>query len=330
MIVGFFIVPVSAQEKWLTHLQTDTIENVSLQLSQRFDAEVISRNQTQLAAELQSTVTQIHVRPGERVIQGQTLLTFDCRDHLAQLAELQSQQRQNQAALSLAKLHVTRIQDLHQRQLTALYTLDEARTEVTQREAQQQGLHAKIDIAQRQTQRCELFAPYDGVLLEQQVGVGQWVSLGTPLLRLQQTSQAEIEIHVPFGWLNQTNQAWLAEFSAPSYVPVQLKLLRQSAYIDPQSRTVKLWFAAPEFALVGLSGHVTLFSSQRQLPAHLIVQRQQQLGVFLLVNNALQFKPLEGAQEGRPYPISDDWDLQGRIVTQGQQRLPWPLPESGL
>jgi RND family efflux transporter MFP subunit len=315
-----------AAETWRSQVESQPLNEVVIQLSQSFSAEVISPHHTALSSELNARINHIHPRPGDRVKSGQILVELDCRDQQLQLERLKAQQKQTQANLNLAQLQVSRLKQLQARDIANRSQLDEAQTQVEQLQAQQQLLTTEQAIAQRQIDRCQIRAPFDGVVMEQQVGLGQWVGVGTSLIKLIQTQATEIEAQVPFSWLQNTDITTRpgqlnALFRAQGIKDTPLSLLRQSPNIEPRSRSVKLWFSADDDLPIGLSGQIILTQSQPYLPANVIVQRGNDFGVFILENNQLVFRVLDQAQEGRPHPVPANWSHDLSIITQGQQRL---------
>ena len=328
LLGGFLALSANAlaSDAWRAQVQTQPLSEVVIQLSQSFAAEVISPNHTALSSELNARITQIYPRPGETVKRGQTLVELDCRDQQLQLDRLQAQQAQTQANLSLAQSQVSRFKQLQARDLSAQSQLDEANTQVQQFQAQQQLLKAEQTLAQRQIERCKIRAPFDGVVLTQNVGVGQWVGVGAPLLELLQTQDAEIETQVPFSWLQNSDistrpGAFQAVFRSLGIPDQSLAFLRKAPNIEPRSRSVKLWFSVPDTLPIGLSGQVVITQTQPYIPAQVITQRDHDFGVFSVENNALVFRVLEGVQEGRPHALPADWPHDLELVTQGQQRL---------
>lgn len=315
-------IQASASENWRDLIQTQPLSEVVIQRSQSFSAEVISPNQTVLSSELNAQVNHIYPRPGDKVVQGQTLIVLDCQDQELQLKRLEAQQAQIQANLDLAIIQLSRIEQLQLRDLSARSQLDEATSQVQQLQAQQQLVKTEQALAKRQIERCEIHAPFDGIVLAQKAGVGQWMSQGTPLLELLQTQNAEIEVQIPFSWLqNIEADQFKAVFRAQGIPDKTLKLLRQSPNIEPRSRSVKLWFSAVDQLPIGLSGQATLTQAKPYIPPHVITRRGEDFGVFGIMDNQLVFLVLSDAQEGRPHAVPSDWPQNIELVTQGQQRL---------
>lgn len=306
---------------WRSYVQTQALSELTIELKQSFAAEVISPNQTQLASEINARVLSITTRPGSLINKDQVLASLDCQDFELQQQRILAQQKQANANLDLARLQVKRVRDLAKRELTSENQLDDAQNQVIQNQTTLEVLAVDLAIAKRQIERCQLRAPFEGVVVSQHLGVGQWVSTGTPIFTLLQTSNAEIETQVPLSWFDQNNQAWQAEFNSNGELFKQLVLLRQSAAIDARSRSIKLWFSAPKNLQIGRSGELTLTHPDLHIPANIIVKRDKQYGVYAVENDQLIFRPLPNAQEGRPFAVPKDWAPDLRLVTAGQNRL---------
>lgn len=315
-----------ASEDWRSFIATQPVSDITITRSQSFAAEVISPNESQLASELNTRVVRIYTRPGAAVQQGQLLVELDCQDPQLHAERLIAQQRQNQAGLDLAKLSLSRLAALQNRDLATRSQLDEITAQIDQFEAQQRILSVEQDLNARQIDRCHIKAPFDGAIVDHQVGEGQWVSIGTPLLNLVQTQDAEIRSQLPVSWLRSVSDITelghlKAVFQALGFTDQPVKLIRQAPNLEPNSRSVAVWFQADTNLPIGLSGQLLLTHPKRFLPTQVIVQRDGELGVFAVQQDQLRFLVLAHAQEGRPHPLPDDWADDLLIVTQGQQRL---------
>lgn len=326
LVLGSAANSAHADDDWRSFIETQPVSEVTITRSQSFAAEVISPNESQLASELNARILRIHTRPGAVVLQNQLLIELDCQDQQLHAERLIAQQRQNQASLDLAKLSLSRLKTLQNRDLATVSQLDEINTQIDQLEAQQGILSVEQAINARQIDRCRIKAPFDGAIVNHQVGEGQWVSVGTPLLNLVQTQDAEIRSQLPVSWLRSVSDIaepshLKAVFQALGIADQPVNLLRQAPNLEPNSRSVAVWFKADTNLPIGLSGQLTLTHPKRFLPTQVIVQRDGELGVFAVQQDQLRFLVLAHVQEGRPHPLPDDWADDLLIVTQGQQRL---------
>jgi len=298
-----------------------SLEEVVITPSYQFPAEVISRNDTTLSSELSARIEQILVRPGELVTQGQKLVALDCRDSQNQLAQLKASEQETQASLDYAKAQLIRWRNLKHKELAASTQVESADADRKRLAAVLEGVGVKIQQAQRNIERCQLVAPFTGVVQEQMVGVGSLASIGTPILRLIQTESAEIRASIPLSLANQLDLASL-RFQATSIESVRVKLIRRSAVIDSATRSTSAWFTTDIPLRIGLSGQITFVDQMPHIPAGLQVRRGDEIGFFVRAEAKAKFIPLPLAQEGRPTPVPEQ--LRGQrlvVIADGFQRL---------
>lgn len=313
-----FFMPLALAEEAMPAYTTAAVSDIQQNRQHHFAAKVISRNTTQISSEISANITQFHVRPGDQVEQGQTLVSLDCRDVEDQLALWQSRLAETRSSVQQSERLASRLGSLRERQLTDTLSVEDALSEVTRQQARLSAVNTEIQLAQRQISRCVIYAPFDAAITAQHAGEGERSSPGTLLLSLQQLSEAEIEVSLPVDRFNLSNDLQ-AEFKTRGSIQ-SVELLRASAVIDTLSRSQKFWFSAPNDIAIGTSGELILTESQPYLPAEYIVSRSGQLGVFLIHEDKPTFVPLANAQEGRPYPLTEELKA-AKIVTQGQQWL---------
>lgn len=278
------------------------IADIQLSREHRIAATVVSQNTTNMSSEIAATILQYHVRPGDRVQQGQPLVTLDCRDAEDQRALLRDRMAEIETDLAQSQRLANRLSTLRERQLTDTLSVEDALSDVTRQKVRISSVKTEIQLAERQVSRCRIEAPFEAAIITLLAGTGERSAPGTLLLSLQQLSDAEIEVSLPLHRFD--IQAGLeAKFRThESTQPVEL--LRQSSVVDAQSRSQKAWFTAPQNLPIGTSGELILTESKTYIPAEFIVSRSGILGVFLVQQDAPTFVPLVNAQEGRPYPLS--------------------------
>lgn len=313
-----FTLQTALAEETMPLYTTGAVTDIQQSRQHHFAATVISKNTTQLSSEIAANIKQFHVRPGDRVEQGQALVSLDCRDVEDQLALLQSRHEETRSSVQQSERLASRLGSLRERQLTDTLSVEDALSEVARQQARLSAVNTEIQLAQRQISRCVIYAPFDAAITAQLAGEGERSSPGTLLLSLQQLSDAEIEVSLPVDRFS-LSPGLQAEFKTRESVrPVEL--LRKSAVIDAQSRSQKFWFSAPDNIAIGTSGELILTEPQPYLPAEYIVSRSGRLGVFLIKADKPTFVPLPNAQEGRPYPLTGELE-SAHIVIQGQQWL---------
>lgn len=136
--------------------------------------------QTTIPAKVQTTVTKIPVRRGQTVRQGDLLIQLDP-------GGVQSQYRQAEAVYRNAEKQVKKMRALYQAGAISESQLDAAETEFEVAQADFDAARQTIDID----------APFDGVVADVLVRVGDEVSPGLPLVDIADVSALRLILDVP-------------------------------------------------------------------------------------------------------------------------------------
>jgi RND family efflux transporter MFP subunit len=182
---------------------------------------------TTLSAEIGAVVQRIWVQEGQRFEVGTPLIQLDCGLHDAQraksMAELAGAERSLQANQRLAELNAA-----------GLMELDLAKNAVEKSQAD-------LRISDTQLSKCEIKAPFAGIVAEQRIREQQYVQPGTPLVDVLDDSGYEIEFLAPSSWLNRMKTGTLVQIDIDE---VQRKgvarVSRISPRIDPVSQSIKV------------------------------------------------------------------------------------------
>jgi RND family efflux transporter MFP subunit len=234
--------------------------------------------------------------------------------------------QQAEANLAAAKAHkvqadarLKRAQALGTNQYISADDLLARETDVMVLAAQIRVQEASLAIAQRNLEKCEIRAPFNGYVSERKAQLGAWVNPGSPLLVLTQTDRFELDAEIPDELSASLLQADSMQFVSRNE-SWQVRLLRMSPGLEMErrSRRARFEFLA-EAPPVGRSGEIVWRVNKGLLPANLMVRRNGVLGVFLNQSNTADFRPLPGAQEGRPVAVS--LPVEAEIVVLGRDRL---------
>ncbi|HRY14292.1 MAG: efflux RND transporter periplasmic adaptor subunit [Candidatus Competibacteraceae bacterium] len=282
-------------------------------------ASVIAPNDSHIAAEVTAKVARIHAEVGGVVKAGQLLLELDDTDYRLALAQADAQVKAVQARVALAEQRLQQALSLRKKQFVSDDAVLELQTGVQATEADLNVAQAQRAIAARNVGKCRIVAPFDGVVLERQAQVGALAAPGTNLLRLVDLASPELEAQVPSTQADELPQASRLIFTSQGQ-RYPARLLRLSPVVDIAARTriARLLFtdaAAPP----GSSGLLHWENANNQLPAELLVKRDQTLGAFIVDHGHAQFKPAPKAQEGRPFIMS--LPPETLVVTRGHQGL---------
>lgn len=136
-----------------------------------------------LSAESSGTVTRVNVTSGQQVKKGDLLVEFDDAVEVATL-------KASQAQLPNAKITLDRYRNLVASNSASKAELDQAQATYNQLVANIESLKASIA-------RRKIYAPFNGVAGIVNVNVGQYITTGTEIVRVEDQSQMKVRFTLP-------------------------------------------------------------------------------------------------------------------------------------
>lgn len=267
--------------------------------SSAFDGAVEAVRQTVIAAQVAGAVVQLEAKVGDSVKAGQVLLRIDARAADQNAVASQAQVQAARASLEVASKEFVRQQQLFQSNFISQAALDRAESEFKATQAQVNAQVAQAGAAQTQTGLHVVRAPYDGVIAEVPVSLGDMALPGRPLLTVYDPSALRITAAVPQTVAAQIagGQALRAELpglpAAQQWpTPVRVQVLPT---VDASTHTVQVRVDLPSglggvapgvFArlwlpLAASAGGPAALSVPRQA----IVRRAEMIGLYVLDAN---------------------------------------------
>jgi RND family efflux transporter MFP subunit len=197
-----------------------------------------------ISSETAGRIVELPFRPGELFAVGDLLVRFDC-------AILQAASAGAEADLDAARLMLDSARELTRLKAAGLRDLDLAQSRRDKAAADLDGVRVRL-------RTCVIRAPFAGAVAERAVNLHEVISPNTPLLRVVDRENVEVELIVPSAWL-----AWLRPGAAFSFkvdaldrsVPAAVTRLGPS--VDPVSQTASVYaaFQGPRTGVLpGMSG----------------------------------------------------------------------------
>ena len=281
-------------------------------------AEVISKQDAFLSAQISAQIEKIHAQVGDQVAAGDTLVELDCALYQAQLNTQRAALGEIDVQLSLASDQYTRAKRLNEAGNLGEEGLQQRATELEALQARRVVQEQQVKVAQISVDRCVVTAPFAGVVTERAAQLGALAAPGSPLMRLVQLADAELSARVPPTQSFAENQLLKFDYLNRDY-PAQLRVVLP--VVDSRQRTQELRLTFPEqLPPPGAAGRLLWKASQPHLPAELLVRRQQgeawKLGVMVVVDGTAVFYPAENAIEGQPF--ATDLPQDSMIITDGR------------
>jgi membrane fusion protein (multidrug efflux system) len=180
-----------------------------------------------IASELNARISELPFKEGQAFKVGQVLVVFDC-------ATQQAQFQKTKAVLSIADRNYQTNKKLLALGSVGRVEYENSYSEFLKTKAENDELAAVLA-------RCNVLAPYSGLVVEQKVRPQQFVQAGQPLIDILDKGALELEFVAPSKW-----SPWLVEGykfeikideTGKSY---PAKITRINGKIDPISQTIKV------------------------------------------------------------------------------------------
>ncbi len=301
--------------------QAKPLKAIAVYPERSAQAQVVSLNQSKVAAEITARILSLPPEPGQTLAKGALLARLDCTDYDLAAERARAALRVDQARARLAELQHQRGVKLATENFISQAALDTQNAELDAARAQVAVDQAALNTARATQAKCTVRAPFPAIVLERLAQQGETAVPGTPLVSLLDTSRIEVMAAV-----QEADAAGLKAARAIAYVGPEgrypLRLIRLSPAVSASTRMVeaRLRFQGRQ-ARAGSSGRVTWASPQPHVPANLVVRRQGRLGIFVADAKTPRFMALPEAQEGRPAP-ADGLTADTPVVVQGMGELP--------
>jgi len=300
-------------------VQVQPLSAVLVDMERSAPADVRSLNAATISAEVTAVVKKVLADIGQNVKKGDLLVELDATDYRLTLQKTEAILASALARKLQADQLLTHARELGANQYLSADDLLARETDVMVIAAQIQEEEASVAIALRNLEKCQISAPFDGVVNQRFAQLGAYVTPGSPLLGLTQTNRFELDAEIPDELAASLKQANSITFKSRNET-WQVEVLRLSNVVDAERRSRRARFGfIGDAPAVGRSGEVIWRVAQGLMPVHLLVRRNGVLGVFLHKSDKALFTPLPGAQEGRPVVV--DLPQDAEIIVRGRDRL---------
>lgn len=161
------------------------VQSAQVPIQIEVTGQVTAVTQAMLSSKVQGLVQEMRVREGERVSKGQALVVLDSRDLRAGLARAEAEAENTRA-------HLARMERLFAEESVAKQELENAQRSFKVAEAVREA-------AQVQLSYTLVKAPFDGLITEKKIEIGELASPGQPLLKMEDPRRLRLEATVAEG-----------------------------------------------------------------------------------------------------------------------------------
>jgi RND family efflux transporter MFP subunit len=150
-----------------------------------------------VAAQVAGQIETNRVDLGDRVTAGQELALIDTTSYDALTRQSAALLTKATAAAASATQNLKRVQDLQKEKIASTSDLDLAVAEAGKTAADVKAAEATDAIARLNLQRSRVHAPFAGAVAERIASAGDYVAIGTPILKLVKTDPLRLRLDVP-------------------------------------------------------------------------------------------------------------------------------------
>lgn len=156
-----------------------------------------ARDEATVAAQVAGQIELNHVDLGDAVTNGQELALIDTTSYDALVRQSAANLARAQASAANAARNLQRAQDLQKEKIASASDLDQAVADAGRTQADVKSAEAADAIARLNLDRSRVRAPFDGVVAQRLVTVGNYVAVGDPILRLVKINPLRLRLDVP-------------------------------------------------------------------------------------------------------------------------------------
>jgi RND family efflux transporter MFP subunit len=153
--------------------------------------------ESKLSFKVGGTVSNIHVKVGDRIAKGARIAELDPVGYELQVQDAEASLLQAQSQARNARANYSRVQSLYVNQNASRADLDAAQAQKESADAQEASIEKKLELAKLQLQYTKLVAPAAGSIASVDVEVNENVNSGQSVVMLTGRGSPEVEVAVP-------------------------------------------------------------------------------------------------------------------------------------
>lgn len=320
---------VVANEAPASPVEVAEVRHTDLSPTAKLLGTVHSRHNIAITAGVSGQLTWV-VEPGTLVSQGELLVTMDTLP--LELAKLEQEARIRRAQINLRylKRELERLITLQAQNNAAEYQLDENRSRYELANADLEIAQLKLKQVNDQLARANVRAPFDGVITERLLREGTDVNRADLLLRMMDTSNLEVHLHVPVKYMNNIDKGRpLQVLSDSRLTQATIRAIIPAA--DPRSQTIELRMTLPADSAHYLTAGelvkvaIPVQQARQTLAVHrdaLILRRQGSYVMMIDQDNVAHRRRVEvGHGDGDWVAVEGELAPGDKVAVRGAERL---------
>ncbi|MTJ01227.1 efflux RND transporter periplasmic adaptor subunit [Idiomarina piscisalsi] len=281
-------------------------------------ASVAAKNNSELSFGVVGRLSSFEYDVGDSIDANTTIALLDTRQIDASIESLNAQQASLKATLKDERQQLEELQRLAKTDFVAQSELRRARAAVAVAEADLAEVTARLNERQVNQDYHQLKVPFNAVIAERLVNVGEWVTEDQPAFRVIQIDDMYVDAYLAQRYLHEIDSSTDVSIESEGR-SINATISSIVPYINPNDRTflIRLTPESPDGLVIGsaVNANITLRSSSPKLtvPQDAVIRYSDgRTSVWVVENN-------NGKQVARE-----------KLVELGQQFNGWIVIESSL
>jgi RND family efflux transporter MFP subunit len=297
-----------------------------------FPGTVIASDQSPIASRMMGYVRSIEVEEGERVEEGQVLLSIDQTDVDSQIRQAEGALAKARSGLTNARTNYERFKRLFEQDAVPKQQFEQMETAYRVAQGDFQAAEAAVERARHQVDYARITAPFDGMIIQRMADPGQLATPGRPLLMLQGAGSRKVRVEVDdqaYAALDKGDEIEIgyrrADGTAATF---HGRVLQRVAAANPITRTHTVKIGVPSELELTPGSFVTVQVVLDHKPAIVVPksalhQRAGMTGVFVLdAEDRARFRVVrQGQERGDEVVILSGLEDGDRLVTSADAHL---------
>ncbi len=255
-----------------------------------FIGSVYFKETSSIASPAQGIVQSVFFDVGQRVKKGQRLLKLESDVLLQDITIKESKIAEAKYALERQKGELNRYKRLLDSKSISLQQYENLEYESKSQEARITALKAELEISKSQLAQKIVYAPFDGIIVEKKIHIGEWVQVGQAICQILNSKDTEVIIDVPSSVARniKLNQQATLVIGSKKHSGIITAIIPKA---DMLSRTFPVHISVNNDGsfLDGLAAEVLLDISGSQegfiVPRDSVVYKHNKAYVFIINNN---------------------------------------------
>ncbi len=324
-------------------VQTVAVSLAPVPQSSEYVATIKSRRSATMQPQVDGRLTEIAVRSGDRVKAGDLLMSIDPLHQQASVDAQKATERQKKVLFDYNAIEIERQKKLFDAGITSRDVFDQAQQAYDNSKADYEAAVASRKTLEAQLDYYSIRAPFDGIIGDIPVHVGDYVSSSTLLTTVDENKDLEAYVYVPTERAMQVRQGLevdltdtsgrMLEKSKIDFVSSQVDnalqgiLVKAPVHIAPEAlRNLQLVKARIVWSTAPMAVVPVLAVTRQGGQSFVFVAARQQDGHFI----ATQTPVTLGDTVGNTYSVTSGLNAGDRVIVSSTQFLVNNMPVQPL